>query len=372
MHEVECARSESESGERGAPARVSTILTRALIEAVESAGTPVADFLRRADVSAQQFDTPYGWVEVGALDRLIQYAVEVTGDAAFGLHWAERSPMLKFDVLATATAYAPSLRVALQCVLRFQSLLCERPELALIEGVEGVEGDDPVLLRFTPVATTELAARVRAEVGVFSLLRLMRHVGASECAVRRVAFAHRPPSYAEEYARLLGSRVRFGQPCSGIEIDPAWLDRSVHHANLELHQLLTRKAQEVLTRVQVRAGYAEPLRAYLRRVSPRLPEMREAARALAVSERSLRRRLGEEGWSYSAILDERRQLLAQQLLVGTARSVKQIAAEVGFTSTAAFFRAFKRWTGESPSAYRSARLTHGPSLLSAAGTAVNA
>jgi AraC-like DNA-binding protein len=57
-------------------------------------------------------------------------------------------------------------------------------------------------------------------------------------------------------------------------------------------------------------------------------------------------------------------VLAQQLLTETARSIKQIAAEVGFTSTAAFFRAFKRWTGESPSAYRSARLGRGPGVLS--------
>jgi AraC-like DNA-binding protein len=337
-----------------APVRVSTILARALIEAVEASGVPIEAFLRTAGVSIAQFETSYGWIETSELDRLIQHALAITGDAAFGLHWTERSPMMKFDVLATATAYAPTLRAALSCVLRFQALLCERAELQLIER------ERSIFLRFTPVASTEQGARVRAELGISSLVRLMRHVGAPEAAVLRVAFAHRAPSYALEYSRLLGTRVRFDQAHSGIEIDAAWLDRPVHLANVELHQLLTLQAREVLTRMKARVGYADQLRDLLRRVSPRLPDMRDAARALALSERSLRRRLAEEGCSYAAILSEKRQQLAQELLTNSARPIRQIAADVGFTNGAAFFRAFKRWTGESPAAYRRARLSRSP------------
>jgi AraC-like DNA-binding protein len=364
MHAVDVDTSCSEGGATGSAPRVSAILVRALIEAVAASGTPIEDCLRKAGISAQQFETPYGWVEVSELDRLIQSAVEISGDAAFGLHWSERSPMMKFDVLATATAYAPTLREALACVLRFQTLLCERAELTLIEG----EGS--LHLCFTPVATTELSARVRAELGISSLLRLMRHVGAPESAVLGVAFVHQAPGYASEYTRLFGERVRFGQLRTSIEIDAAWLDRRVHHANVELHQLLTTQAQDVLTRVQARAGYADQVRDYLRRALPRQPDLREAARALAMSERSLRRRLSEEGQSYSVILYESRRLRARQLLLtDPVRSIKQIAVDVGFTSGAAFFRAFKRWTGESPAAYRAARLHRPRNVLAVAAQA---
>ncbi|HEX6243418.1 MAG TPA: AraC family transcriptional regulator, partial [Polyangiales bacterium] len=242
--------------------RVSTMRVRALIEAVEAAGIPIEYFLRRAGLAAQQFETAYGWVEASELDRLIEHAVEVSGDPAFGLHWAERSPMLKFDVLATATAYAPSLREALTCVLRFQTLLCEQPELALIERAGSR------FLRFTPFATTPRGARVRTEVGIASLVRLMRHVGAPEAAVLCVSFAYPAPQDTREHARLLGPRVRFDQPHSGIEIDAAWLDKRVHHANVELHQLLAQRAQEVLTRVQSRVSHVEQLREYVDKVFP--------------------------------------------------------------------------------------------------------
>jgi AraC-like DNA-binding protein len=327
---------------------ISTILVRALIEAVEASGVAVADFLREVGVAVESFAS-YGWLPASEFDRLITHAVAMTGDAAFGLHWNERSPMLKFDVVAMATAYAPSLRESLDCVLRFQPLLYQRPELALVE-----QGQQ-IALRLAPLTTTELSTRVRTELGVSSLVRLTRHVGAPDCAVLRVAFAYPAPSYVHEYLRLFGTRAQFGQDWSGIEIDAQWLDRRVHHANQELHQLLRSQAQEVLARVQTKISHAEQLREHLRSVFPSLPEMREAARAMGLSERSLRRRLAEESWSYSAILLESQQRLAQQLLIDPTRSIKQIGRDVGFTNDASFFRAFKRWTGESPARYRSAR-----------------
>ena len=141
-----------------------------------------------------------------------------------------------------------------------------------------------------------------------------------------------------------------------IEIDPSWLDRRLHHANLELFRLLIVQGERVLANIQSTAGYAGQVRAYLRRLFPRLPQMPEAARALALSERSLRRRLSEEGWSYSAILQESQLLLAQQLLGDPTLSIQQIGHDVGFTSTTAFHRAFKRWIGESPAAFRNTKL----------------
>jgi len=332
--------------------RISRIFVQALLEAVEASGASVDEFLRRAGPLTQQFATPYGWVEAAEVDRLTCLAVEVSGDPAFGLHWVERSPMMKFDLLTVVTAHAPTLRDALDCVLRFQPILYERPELTVLERPHSV------FLRLAPLASSELALRVRTEFGVAALLRLMRHVGAPAAAVRSIAFAHRAPSYAQEYSLLFGDRARFGRACSGIEIDAAWLDRRLHGANVELYQVLTLQAQQVLARVQSAVRHAGQVRDYLRLQFPRLPEMREAARALAMSERSLRRRLAEEGWSYSAILQESQLLLAQQRLADPRRSIQQVASDVGFTSTAAFHRAFKRWTGESPAVFRSTG-THG-------------
>jgi AraC-like DNA-binding protein len=329
--------------------RVSTIFVRALIEAVETAGLSADEFVRSASISLEQLTDSYGWIDVAELDRLMLRAIELTGDGAFGLHWVENSPLMKFELLAMIIASAPTLREALACLLRFQGIVFERPELDVVERADRVQ------LRVAPVASTEVGRRVRTEMAVLAFVRLMRYVGAPSDAVLSIGFRHRAPDYAHEYERLFDGRARFGEVHSGIEIDPAWLDRRLHHANVALFRLLTVQGEQVMATIQSNSGYAGQVRAHLRRVFPRLPAMAEAARALALSERSLRRRLSEEGWSYSAILQESQQLLAQHLLENPMLSIQQVGRDSGFTSSSAFHRAFKRWTGESPAAFRSSR-----------------
>ena len=238
-------------------------------------------------------------------------------------------------------------------------MIFERPE------VDIVESEDRLQLRVLPLASTDLGRRVRTEMAVLAFVRLMRYVGAPSDAVLSITLSHRAPAHAREYARLFDGRARFGHVWSGIEIDRAWLDRRLHHANVELFRLLITQGERVISSIQTSAGHAGQVRAYLRRVFPRLPQMPEAARALALSERSLRRRLSEEGWSYSAILQESQLLLAQQLLGNPSLSIQQVGHDVGFTSTTAFHRAFKRWTGESPAAFRASELPSSPRHLAA-------
>ena len=80
--------------------------------------------------------------------------------------------------------------------------------------------------------------------------------------------------------------------------------------------------------------------------------MREAASGLGLSERSLRRRLLAQGCTFSSLVEGVRIELARELLKDEARSIKQIAAELGFSELSAFHRAFKRCTGDTPVTFR--------------------
>jgi len=79
------------------------------------------------------------------------------------------------------------------------------------------------------------------------------------------------------------------------------------------------------------------------------------ATGLGLSVRTLRRRLGEEGASYFGLCDEVRGAIAERLLTGSRLQVEQIAETLGYSESASFIHAFKRWTGESPHAFRRAR-----------------
>ena|SRR5688500_57782 len=76
--------------------------------------------------------------------------------------------------------------------------------------------------------------------------------------------------------------------------------------------------------------------------------MPDVARALLVSERSLHRRLADEGTSFSAVLDQTRLALAQELLVEAGLTTYQISARLGFANVRSFHRAYRRWTGTTP------------------------
>ena len=85
------------------------------------------------------------------------------------------------------------------------------------------------------------------------------------------------------------------------------------------------------------------------------PDPEAIARRLAVSLRSLQRKLADEGTSFAALLDETRSTLARGYLDEDRYSVSEITYLLGFAGVSAFSHAFKRWTGSSPSAYRRKR-----------------
>jgi AraC-like DNA-binding protein len=321
---------------------------------VEVAGVPAAEFRAAAGLAPERFAQIYAWMDEHEFDHLLALASELTGDPAFGLHWIERSPMTRFDVFAPIATHAPTLRHALDFVLAFQPILSKRVLL------EAVERRDSLLLRCTSSVGPELSRRVHAELTMFGILRLVRYAGVPDTAVRQLSFAYPAPSYEQEYTRVAPVPPRFERPSTDVELASSWLDRPLDGANAELYQVLKSQAQLVLARLQNGSDYSSRVRDYLGRMLPRIPDMPETARALDLSVRSLRRRLVEEGASYSQIVEQAQQVAAQQLLADPARPIKQVSYEVGFGSTPSFVRAFKRWTGESPSAFRSAKLA-GPS-----------
>jgi AraC-like DNA-binding protein len=281
------------------------------------------------------------------VERLTALAVACTDEPAFGLVWGERSPMFGFDVIGLVFGNAPSLRAGLDVVLRCQAVLGSHPELNIDESATRTR------ICFRPMSRTELVARVRAELAMTGLVRLLRQ--GRSCGVAdlvRVDFAHEKPPYHREYTRIFGDLCRFERDETALVIDRSVLDRPSPTANVELHGLLVAQAERLLQRAREASSLAEQLRTQVRALLPRLPTMEDAAKGLGMSARSLRRRLREEGISFTRIVQDSQRALAELLLIDSGRTIQQIAGEAGFTSTTAFHRAFRRWTGESPQSYR--------------------
>ena len=95
------------------------------------------------------------------------------------------------------------------------------------------------------------------------------------------------------------------------------------------------------------------MKKYLSLFSEKLPGAEAAAITFGMSERSLRRKLSQEGTSFRKLLDEVKSRKAKQLLLNTQLTIDAIAQELGYAESAAFVHAFRRWENTSPAQYRS-------------------
>ncbi len=168
-----------------------------------------------------------------------------------------------------------------------------------------------------------------------------------------VRVMHPRPSYADAYVKYLGCPVVFDADANTVVFHKARLDQPMQRANPAFAAAFEVEAQRVLDRLREHDGLTARVREL---VATRLGNgdfsMEAVARACAMGVATLRRRLEEEGTSYSDIVDQLRKELAQRYLRNDETSVSEVAFLLGFSDVRAFARAFKRWFGSSPSEYR--------------------
>ena len=320
-----------------------------MLAAVESVGVSRERFLTEAGLEAAQLEDASGRIPLADYSRVVAAVFSTTGDPAFGLHMGERMSSRAFDVLGHLAEHSSNLREAVQLSVRYASIVTEGPRLEL------EEQGDVATFRLTRLIGEAPEVRLTAEIATSGLLLLIRMFVGADVHARRVCFAYEPPAHRAEYTRIFGGREQFSHAFTGIELDRAWLDHKQLRRSPELHELLQARAEVLLAKVDQDAPAGERLKRWLTAQSLELrPTMTAAARGLEMSARSLRRHLQSEGVVFDELVDRALAFRAKQLLGDPRRSVQEIAYAMGFATPAAFSRAFKRWTGVAPSAYRAA------------------
>lgn len=326
---------------------VSIFLVRAVISAAELAGATPEDLRARLPFSLEGLAQPDTRVEFEQFEKLLSGAVAATGRDALGLHIADHVSEFAMDLLAHLAAHAPTIREACKVASQFASL-----------GIDGMmvtahDEGDALVVRYVFPRSTPASDRFLAEFMMAGLVRLARSFTGPNTVPRLATFEHERPSYHSEYTPIFGNNRRFGQGVTSIAFDREIADRPQMHQNPELYDLLRAEAHRRLDRRTTDVGPAARLREYLLAMPPsRIPEISTAARDLGMSERSLRRRLAEDGTSYRDVVRSAHEVSAGRMLRDPSRTIKATAAALGFADAAAFHRAFKRWTGTTPGEYR--------------------
>lgn len=147
----------------------------------------------------------------------------------------------------------------------------------------------------------------------------------------------------------VGARTTWAPGAARVVFGVDQLDRPLPERSPERLELAQRLCSEVVDRRRARRGLAQDVRVLVAQRLGHGAPMTEVAAALAMTERTLRRRLAAEGVGYQELLDEVRASLALALLDGRATMpVADVAARLGYAESASFIRAFRRWTGRTP------------------------
>jgi AraC-like DNA-binding protein len=327
--------------------QLSMRVLRGLVQAAERAGVPRASLLARAGIAAVELDAAEARLPRSVVYRVLEHALELSGDPALGLHWGRELPDQTFVPVTPIVLHSPTLREGFQLLERYLPLVTDQSRCTV------VERDDEVLIQAVPLHGEALPVqRFSDELFVAGFLRIVRGFLA-DVRPTRVAFMHDAPSYAREYALALGVEVMFGQSCTEVAFTRALLAVPSLHSDAGTRDALSAVAEQRLQRVTASTPWALRVRDYLVREGwPYRTDMRSAARALGLSVRTLRRKLDAEEASYTGVLSEAMALVAKGLVADGRRSLQDVAEAMGFSDTSTFHRAFRRWTGTTPCAFR--------------------
>ena len=332
---------------------ISVAVVRALFNAVERSGISRDELLRAAQLPPGGLESADARIPAIKAYELCVLALELTGDPAFGLHWAEGLSTSALVPVSHLIAHSATLRQAFASLSKYHRLLSDHRHYELLEH------DDSVTVRCSFLPLRLPMQRFASEMTVSFFFHLVRGFDI-HARPKRVSFSYPAPSYRAEYTRIFLGTEHFDQPFTGIEFDRALLDRHGPHADDDVHEALEALAERRLLRITQRTPYSARIRELLvREGAPQRSDMMTVARALGMSARSLRRRLASEGKSFNTVQNEALASLAKHLLQGKRLTIQETAYEMGFSDARAFHRAFKRWTGLTPNAYREGGV-HGP------------
>jgi len=270
-------------------------------------------------------DRPGLWLELGFRYRLLSYG-------PFGL------AILNARTVARAIEFAAGFHELAFTVIHYTLL---RDRGGEITGMDADSTSVPEDLRVFMIERDLAAVR-----------RLLDDMVNGRFPIREFRAAIPEPADAGLYAERLGAPVRFGAARTQILFAPRWRELPMPYGNPFLEETYERQCRELLDALAVRSSEAEQVIDLLVRCKGRWPTIEETAAKLAVSPRTLRRRLGEERTSYRALLEGVRRKQAEELLAQTTLTMEQIADSLGYAETASFTHAFRRWTRQSPSAFR--------------------
>jgi AraC-like DNA-binding protein len=325
-------------------------LLGALPDFLESRGVSAAIALSRAGLTTAQVGDPLGTIARAQFVTVTDVAARLLGDYGFALNYAMAMGPTQLGASARAVSLAPTLQIGLRAAQRLVPLFHTHAFNEVIVNGPSVTysfhllGSDPQSVAFFVEGAHAVA------------VRMIRNYIGPQWVPRLVEFAHKPPPGRTLHEDFFGAPVRFNAARSAITFDATLLP--VPLAGTEIDGLRVLEGEPRLSADgEERWLDDDRLVEHIERIIDGLLALGGAtvlavARTLGLAPRTLQYRLARRGLSFQELIDKRRSLAAGHLLSNPETSITEVGFILGYSDVAHFTRAFHRWNGMSPRAFR--------------------
>lgn len=323
-----------------------------IVDALLREGVSPADALRGMDLSQNMLASPATRVSLNQTVQCHRNAIQMSRAPFFAYRTGLRSHISNYGMYGFALLSCTNFRHAQQFVVQYRELATPLADLSFRE-----EGQTAIC-RIDPLPLPEIDPplyRFIVEIHFGIRVSLQREIMGPRFAPERFRVTYKSTMPAQAYCDAFGCPVIFDQPANEMLFDAAWLDAVPEFGDRITYATVVELCDQLLDELQLQKGMAGQVRRVLltNLASPRSFEA--IARHLDTAPRTLRRKLQEEATSFRELLDELRRHAALKYLRDTALTIEHVAQVLGFSDAANFRHAFRRWTGRTPTEFRSGR-----------------
>jgi AraC-like DNA-binding protein len=323
---------------------------RLMLRALRARGVDPERQLAALGIRYSEPDDLREFISAAQFEAFLRMAEELSGDPGIGLDAGQRLRHEDLDLLGLLLRSSPDVGTAQSYFQRYRGAVPHAFDM-------DISADESVLVcrRVMPGVRPSRVLSEYFLARVATLTRLM--LGAVEPL--EVRMMHPEPRDIREHQRVLGERLRFREPEDALVFPASLLARPMLHGDAVTTAVLLRYFASL---PDAGVSAEQDLISYVRRaIHEELQHgratMNEIAGRLKLTERTLRRQLSELGTSFQDVLDEVRRDEAIRHLQESRYVVGELSLRLGFGGRAAFYRAFRRWTGMSLAEYRAQHLS---------------
>lgn len=321
-------------------------LVAPLVEAAAQRGASAAALLEALGVTRDELIDPEHRIPASRVFAAWEIAEAATGDATLPIVVGRQASIQRFGMLGYALYTSYTVADAIAALSRYHLLIND-------SGTWDVEArPGGVVVTWHRGGEPARGRRLANEQALASFIEIGRETAEGSLEVLEVWLERAAPASVTAHHDYFGTRIHWSSPTSAVHLSPASLSHKPRGANKLLAEHFMAQADAAIARVAKRDSWtARTAKVISERLPSGIPTSTTIAGVLEVSERTLRRRLQEEGTGFAELVTSVQRERAKDLLAsGTA--VRDAAFAAGFADATAFSRAYRRWTGTAPSAAR--------------------